>query len=185
MSVEICGPGPELPPVNKLDATAPRFLQQIYRFVSVGGLAIASYFVISHFFLQSVQVVGVSMVPTLQDSDHYFLNRWIYHVRDPRRGDVVVLCDPLDNGFSVKRIVGVEGDTVYLRDGNVYLNGTKLYEPYLPAGTPTFPYGRLSQQLLLCGKNQFLVLGDNRKNSADGRTYGVIGRDRILGMLIR
>src|SRR6266404_1454434 len=96
-------------------ARKPSFLQQIYQFLSVGALAVASYFVISHFVLQTVQVAGVSMVPTLHDSERYFLNRWIYHVRAPQRGDVVVIRDPTDGGLSVKRIIGVEGDAVYLK----------------------------------------------------------------------
>ena len=61
-------------------------------------MAVASYFIISHYFLQSVKVVGRSMVPTLCDSQHYLLNRWIYYVRSPRQSDIVVLRDPSDNG---------------------------------------------------------------------------------------
>ena len=76
----------------------------------VAVLAAASYFVISHFLLQSVKVVGRSMVPTLCDSQHYLLNRWVYYVRAPQRSDVVVLRDPSDNGFSVKRIIATPGD---------------------------------------------------------------------------
>ncbi len=184
-SQAMAGGEPLLPPVGKLDAHAPSFLQQIYQFLSVGALAVASYFVISHFVLQTVQVAGVSMVPTLHDSERYFLNRWIYHVRAPQRGDVVVIRDPTDGGLSVKRIIGVEGDAVYLKDGDVFRNGRKLSEPYLASGTPTYPYDKLHDQLLVCGKSQFLVLGDNRTKSADSRAYGVISRERILGLLIR
>src|SRR5258708_36190000 len=118
----------------------PSFLQQIYQVLSIGALAMASYFVISHFVLQSVQVVGVSMVPTLQDSEHYLLNRWIYVVRTPKRSDVVVIRDPLDNSYAVKRIIGAAGDLVYLRGGKVYVNGRMLNEPYLSRGTPTYSY---------------------------------------------
>jgi len=79
----------------------------------------------------------------------------------------------------------VEGDAVYLKDGDVFRNGRKLSEPYLASGTPTYPYDKLHDQLLVCGKSQFLVLGDNRTKSADSRAYGVISRERILGLLIR
>src|SRR6266496_4442444 len=74
-----------LPPVGKPGTHTPSFVQQIYQCVSVAALAMASYFVISHFVLQSVQVVGESMVPTLEDSRHYLLNRWVYLVRSPKR----------------------------------------------------------------------------------------------------
>src|SRR6266436_5877006 len=163
----------------------PSFLQQIYQFLSISALALASYFVISHFVLQSVQVVGESMVPTLQDSEHYLLNRWIYVVRTPRRSDVVVIRDPLDNSYAVKRIIGAAGDLVYLRGGNVYVNGRILVEPYLSRGTPTYTYSGVKEQLIKCGNNEYFVLGDNRKNSTDSRTYGLVSRDRILGMLMR
>src|SRR5215469_16800143 len=66
------------------------------------ALSIGCYFVISKFFLQSVQVVGVSMVPTLSENSHYLLNRWAFHSRDPKAGDIVVIRDPQDHGYSVK-----------------------------------------------------------------------------------
>jgi len=145
----------------------------------------ASYFVISHFVLQSVEVVGESMVPTLRDSEHYLLNRWVYVVRSPQRNDVVVIRDPLDNTYAVKRVIGAAGDLVFLRGGNVYVNGRKLEEPYLNKGTPTYTVGPKKEQLIKCGNNEYFVLGDNRKNSTDSRTYGLVTRDRILGMLMR
>src|SRR5437868_6948760 len=106
-------------PVGKCRQTLS-FTQQLYQCLAVAGLALASYFIISHFVLQSVEVVGVSMAPTLSDSQKYLLNRWIYLVRTPRRSDIVVIRDPADNGFSVKRIVAAAGDTIRLKDGGVY-----------------------------------------------------------------
>ena len=173
------------PPVTKPTTHTPSFLQQLYQCFSVAALAMASYFVISHFVLQSVTVVGVSMVPTLQDSQHYFLNRWMYLVRTPQRNDIVVIRDPIDNGYSVKRIIGGPGDAITLKAGHVYVNGRKLDEPYLSPGTPTFPYSAVTEQVIQCGKNQYFVLGDNRKNSTDSRTYGQVPRARVLGLIIR
>ena len=156
-------------------------LQQTWQFLVVGCMAVASYYVISHFLLQSVKIVGRSMVPTLCDSQYYLLNRWIYYVRAPRQFDIVVLRDPSDNGFSVKRVIAAPGDTLYLKDGNVYVNGSKLKEKYLAPGTPTFTDSQCRGQLIRCGKGQFFVLGDNRQNSMDSRAYGAVPRANILG----
>jgi signal peptidase I len=148
-------------------------------------LGFACYYFISHFCLQSVKVVGRSMVPTLSDSQRYLLNRWIYYFRPPQRQEVVVLCDPSDHGFSVKRVIAAAGDSVYLKDGCVYVNGRKLDEPYLLPGTPTFTFSALKEQLFKCGRDQYFVLGDNRNNSVDSRTYGLVPRQNILGQIIQ
>ena len=176
---------PLLPQMAKHGTHTPSFLKQLYQCASVAALAMASYFVISHFVLQSVTVVGVSMAPTLQDSQRYLLNRWLYLFRAPQRNDIVVIRDPLDNGFSVKRIIGTTGDSIDLKGGHVYINGRKLDEPYLAPGTPTFTYLAANEQIIQCGKDQYFVMGDNRKNSTDSRTYGLVPRQRILGLITR
>ncbi len=162
-----------------------RFSRQVLQLLSAAMLAVVSYLAISHFLLQSVTVVGRSMVPTLFDSQRYLLNRWVYRLRAPARSDIVVIRDPSDNGFSVKRVIATPGDSVYLKNGSVYLNGCKLIEPYLAPHTPTFTDSKYSDQLILCGKNQYFLLGDNRLNSVDSRTYGPVPRRNILGPVIR
>src|ERR1043166_4422337 len=94
-------------------------VQQGYQCFCVAALAVASYFLISHFVIQSVKIVGMSMFPTLADSDHYLLNRWVYLVRPPHRAEVVVLRDPADHGFSVKRIIAGSGDSIMFQNGRV------------------------------------------------------------------
>jgi signal peptidase I len=164
---------------------ADTILRQSIQLVTLVSMAAVSYLLISHFLLQSVKVVGRSMVPTLDDSQSYLLNRWIYHIRSPQHSDIVVLRDPSDNGFSVKRIIATPGESVYLADGNVYVNGCKLPEPYLASHTPTFTDSKYRGQLVLCGKDQYFLLGDNRLNSVDSRAYGPVPRQNILGPLIR
>ena len=178
-------PRASLPGVRKTASGARYVLRQIFQCVAVTLLAAASYLTISHFVLQSVKVVGRSMVPTLSDSQHYLLNRWVYHFRTPHQSDIVVLRDPSDNGFSVKRVIGTPGDSVYLKGGGVYVNGAKLNETYLMPGTMTFTDSKYRDELLLCGKDQYFVLGDNRGNSVDSRTYGLVPRGNILGPIVR
>ncbi|MBP9901632.1 MAG: signal peptidase I [Verrucomicrobiota bacterium] len=138
----------------------------------------------SHYFFQTVQVDGRSMAPTLADTDRYLLNRWIYHVREPGQADVVVLRDPVDNAYLVKRIVAKPGDMVHMKDGRIFVNGRVLKEAYLPRGTMTFGDPHYREQLWICGRNQYFVLGDNRNNSADSRIYGAVPRQNILGLVV-
>ncbi len=159
-------------------------LWQAQQFVAVAVLAIGSYFFFSRCLVQSVTVVGMSMAPTLSNHEHYLLNRWVFHVRSPRRGDIVVIRDPSDNGFSVKRVVGVAGDTVSLERGAVYVNGHRLAEPYLPAGTSTFATS-FEGRTFHCGSTHYFLLGDNRLNSVDSRNYGPVPRGNILGLVVR
>jgi signal peptidase I len=173
-----------LPLARKVRTPARSILRQTFQCLVAAILATASYFVITHFFLQSVRVVGRSMVPALYDSQPYLLNRWIYRVHPPRHSDIVVLRDPGDNGLSVKRVIATPGDSIYLKDGHVYVNGCKLNEPYLAPGTPTFTDSKYRGELILCGKDQFFVLGDNRLNSIDSRAYGPVPRRNILGPII-
>lgn len=146
-------------------------------------LAAACYFGISKYIVTSVEIVGTSMFPTLRPQDRFLLNRWVYCFHSPQRYDVVVLRDPSDNGYSVKRIVAQAGETVSFKRGSVYVNGKKLDEPYLSRDVESFP-GKQRDQIIQCGKDQFVVLGDNRENSLDSRYYGVVPKQNILGMLL-
>ncbi len=143
------------------------------------------YGVISHFGVQTVVVVGRSMNPTLEDTRFYFLNRLVYLIRSPRPSEIVVLRDPQEGGISVKRIIAGSGDLVSIRNGLVFVNNRPLLEPYLAKGTPTYPYCSLREQTFTMHSGEFFVLGDNRLNSADSRTYGPISRGDILGQIIR
>ena len=148
------------------------------------ALAILCYYLISHYLVQSVQVVGSSMSPTLHDSEHYLLNRWVYHFRNPQRRDIVVIRDPEAHCYSVKRIVGLPGDAIDLKNGHVYINNEQLPEPYLNPSICTWPLGTNTAELVLEG-DKFYVLGDNRGNSADSRVYRGVPRENIIGMLVR
>jgi signal peptidase I len=142
------------------------------------------YLLITHFVFLSIQVDGRSMVPTLEDSGNYWLNRLAYVRSGPRRSDIVALKDPRDGTLLVKRIIAVPGQSVYLHQGKVYVNGQLLDEPYLMDKTYTFAYEFKSGDKFVCvGKNEYFVMGDNRSNSTDSRTFGTVPRRNILGKL--
>lgn len=182
-------PAPALPPAPKpVRAVRPALWRPVLKhaatFLFMVAFGYGVFQFATHFIIQSVQVIGASMTPTLHDSGRYVLNRWVYHVRDPKPQEIVVLRDPTENCYAVKRIVAKEGDTVHVKDGHLFVNGKLLSEPYLLPNTPTYPGPKVREQLWICGVNQYFVLGDNRNNSADSRVYGTVSRQNILGMVI-
>jgi signal peptidase I len=148
-----------------------------------GALLIA--FLIKTFLFQAFYIPSESMTPTLQVGDRVLVNKLSYRLHDVNRGDVVVFeapDDPNTDGVKdlVKRVIGLPGETVTLQGGHVFVDGRQLEESYLPEGTETVP---------ICGqrtefkvpKDHVLVFGDNRTNSTDGRCFGTIDEDTIVG----
>jgi signal peptidase I len=140
------------------------------------ALAIAVFIVI--FVIQPVKVEGTSMQPHLADQDRIFVNRFIYRFADIRRGDVVVFGYPKDDSKSfIKRVMGVPGDEVEIREGVVFVNGSRLNEPYL---SPEYWDNRSFPKVVVpCGR--YFVLGDHRNSSNDSRHWGFVARDSIYG----
>jgi len=147
-------------------------------------VAAYGFYQFSHkYLLHSVQVDGNSMLPTLPNASSYLLNRLVYLLREPKPSEIVVLRDPENNGYAVKRIVATPGDSVYVKGGQLFVNGKLLPEPYLERGTKTFASPHYRAQMWVCGLNQYFVLGDNRNQSADSRIYGAVPRQNILGLV--
>ena len=157
---------------------------QLLLLAGLAVLSIVGYFLISRFVATAVVVKGRSMNPTLQDGDRFILNRWSYFRSPPQRGDVVVVKDPGHNDYAVKRIVALPGEMLLFKGGEVLVNGKHLFEPYLAAGTQTYLPDSF-EKLIMTGKDQFFVLGDNRSNSEDSRFYGAINRSQIIGSITR
>ncbi len=144
--------------------------------------SIISFFVISRFVIQSAEVVGESMEPTLGDGDRYVVQRWYYWFQEPSVGDIVAVQTPDDSTVVVKRIIALPGDRVRVATGNVYINGLRLAEPYLAPRTVTESRALGTFTREVAGEHYF-VLGDNRQNSSDSRAYGAIHREAILGRI--
>jgi signal peptidase I len=161
-----------------------RFLKQLGILAIIAVLSMGCYMSISRCLVQTIEVVGESMIPTLQPGNHYILNRWAFHIAGPERGDVVVIRDPGDHGFSVKRVIALGGESVHFVDGKVLINGEALKEPYLKPGTYTFTYSKDREQFITCGEDSYFVMGDNRTESIDSRAYGVVSRKDVLGRVV-
>ncbi len=143
------------------------------------AFAIAIFIVI--FVIQPVKVEGTSMQPRLVDQERIFVNRFIYRFKDIHRGDVVVFWYPRDRSKSfIKRIVGVPGDAVEIQNGTVYVNGARVYEPYLD---PEFRDEKSFRKVIV-PPGQYFVLGDHRNSSNDSRSWGFVARQLIYGKAI-
>ena len=142
--------------------------------------SVLSYLAISRAVISGAQVDGDSMVPTLFNGDRVILNRLRYRVTQPARGEVIALDVPGYAGMSVKRIIGLPGETVQIRNQMVYINGKPLDEPYLAPGILTWPV-TLSTNVYEIAPNCYFVLGDNRYESLDSRRFGAVERTWIRG----
>lgn len=148
------------------------------------------YLVVNTFVAQPFEVEQRSMEPTLAAGDHVLIDklspRWSSYVR----GDVIVFRapDPYDDQGTpyVKRIVGTPGDTIQIENGRIYVTAagglpTRLDEPYLEGREPTLPQGVEGRREWTVPEGSYFVLGDNRTESVDSRTFGAIPVDRIVG----
>jgi signal peptidase I len=130
------------------------------------------------FGFQVARVEGQSMAPTLEDQDRLIVNKLVYRIGDPRRGDIVMLYYPLnpDKSF-VKRVIAEEGDTVRIVDGRVYVNDIPLKDDYV--SNEYRSHDDWGPQVIPEG--YYFVMGDHRNNSSDSRHWGMVPKRYIIG----
>lgn len=143
------------------------------------AVAVALIFVL--FLYQPVRVEGFSMMPRLQNDERLFVNKFAFHFESVQRGDVVVFWYPRDTRISfIKRVIGVPGDQVAIRNGIVYVNGLRLREPYvLPRFRDHWNYPAVTVP-----PDQYYVLGDHRNSSNDSRMWGFVPAQNIYGKAV-
>jgi signal peptidase I len=161
------------------------FFSQCVSIICLLGLSALSFLFVTHFIFESVQVQGPSMYPTLINGNFYWLDRLAYEIRKPQTGDIIALKDPSGHGFDVKRIIAIPAQSVFISHGKVYVNGQLFKEPYLPQKVHTFAYAASEDEYFCLARDQFFVMGDNRGNSCDSRSFGPIARELILGKVLR
>ena len=133
-----------------------------------------------HAVLQPVKVEGIAMEPALKDGDRIFIDRKVDALK---RGDIVVFYYPADPAKSyIKRIVGLPGEAVEIREGKVLVNGTALDEPYVNPANNRVMSARAERRV---PAESYYVIGDNRDNSNDSRMWGPLQRKFIYGKFVR
>lgn len=140
------------------------------------------------FFVSNYVVEGESMMPTLQDGNKLVVNKLGYEIRDLHRFDVIVFHANDEEDF-VKRIIGLPGDEIEYKDDVLFINGKKYEEPFLDIYREKTFDGRLTGNFTLeeitgkkiVPKGKLFVLGDNRLESWDGRHFGFISADQVVG----
>jgi signal peptidase I len=124
----------------------------------------------------SFRVYGTSMMPGIKDGEYIMVAKITYIFQPPQRGDIIVFNSPRNPGNDlIKRVIGIPGDTVEIKDSKVFINHNPITEPYV-LEQPSYHYP--SEQI---PPGQYFVLGDNRNNSADSHTGWLLPKENIIG----
>jgi signal peptidase I len=156
-------------------------------------MAVVVAFTVKAWIAQTFVIPSGSMEDTLQVNDRVLVSKLSYRFGPVDRGDVIVFDNPecadrqgaCEYAQLIKRVVGVAGDEVSARDGVLMVNGEVLPEPYLKPGSTTRMPGACTvyddDEMVTIGPGELLVMGDNRNLSKDGRCFGPVGVDRVVG----
>src|SRR5436305_744042 len=143
------------------------------------AVGIAAFIIV--FLYQPVKVEGISMMPSLDDQERIFINKFVYRLEAIQRSDIVVFRYPRDPAKSfIKRVIGVAGDHVRIEDGRVYLNGKMLAEDYVPRAYED----ERSYPEIVVPPDSYFVLGDHRSLSNDSRDFGPVESSYIYGKAV-
>ena len=187
-------------PVDRLTAGLPPAWRTAIDWLVTIALAVGAVLAIKAWVVNPYRIPSASMEPTLhcasgteegctaRFSDRVLANRFIYHFREPERGDIIVFNTPEAawqrchaGGTFVKRLIGLPGETIDVRRGNVFIDGKRLREPYLRReeqgrtgpGALELPYRIRS--------DEYFFMGDNRTSSCDSRSWGPAPREKLIG----
>ena len=135
-----------------------------------------------HRYVFAVYIIeGSSMSPTLNDGDMALVNMWAARVGWIERGEIVLVRDGHFHEYATKRVIGLPGERVEIKDDHVFINGRLLLEPYLPKNVVT----QSNRAPCVLEPDQYFVLGDNRPVSYDSRSYGPVRRSALMGSYTR
>ncbi len=138
------------------------------------ALLTAIIFLVVNAVIGRFRIESVSMQPNLWEGEYVIVDKVSYSLTSPQRGDIIVF-EKVGQADLIKRVIGLPGDTVEVRPGQVLVNGTPLAEPYI-ANPPNYTFGPVQVE-----PGRYFVLGDNRINSSDSHVWGTIPRETIVG----
>jgi len=149
----------------------------VWEFIKVVVISVAIVLPIRTYIAQPFIVSGASMEPNFHNGEYLIIDELTYELRLPERGEVVVFRYPLNpSEFFIKRVIGLPGEKVEIKNGKITINGLELAEPYLLANLETAPNVKMELT-----ENQYFVLGDNRPHSSDSRFWGALPKEKIMG----
>jgi len=158
-----------------------KILKEFLGYAIVILAAVISATLIRIFILEPFIVPTPSMEPNLRVGDKVIINKMAYKFGTVERGDIVAFHSPLEQKDLVKRVIAVEGNEITLTsEGEIFINGEKISESYLPANQNIF----YINQTIVVGEGEVFVMGDNRNNSFDSRFFGTIAEDDIFGKFV-
>ena len=170
--------GPSIPPSRNADQAMRPVLARWVRDILI-SLAVSAFFIL--FLYQPVKVEGTSMMPTLDDQERVFINKFVYRLEPIHRGDVVVFRYPRDTSKSyIKRVIALPGDRVRIDDGLLYVNDRPVEEGYVPS---TYEDVRSYAETVVPAHSYF-VMGDHRNLSNDSRDFGPVDEGYIYGKAV-
>lgn len=164
------------------------FVLFVLELIKIVVISLVIIIPIRYFLIQPFYVKGASMEPNFFDHEYLIIDEITYRFNSPQRGDIMVFRYPKNpQEFFIKRLIGLPGEEVQIKDGNVWVynsenpDGKVLDEPYLATDTRT--YG-LTEEKIKIGENEYFVLGDNRGSSKDSRSFGPVNQNFITGRVL-
>lgn len=151
-----------------------RFLE-LFEILLVAAIAVG----VVAFIAQPFRVQGASMTPNFFSGDYVLVDKVSYYFRPLQRGEVIVFKNPENESeYFIKRTVGLPGEGIVISDGEVYINGKLLGEGYLPKGTTSN-----GETGFVLGSDEYFVMGDNRLQSRDSRSWGALREKEVVGLV--
>jgi signal peptidase I len=165
---------PETTPAGNKERSG---LSVFIEFIVIFAVAYLLAYALQNFLFGNFEIKQHSMEPTLYEFDRVFINRLTYKYSDPKRGDIVILLDPMGSQDDfVKRVVGLPGEVISIKNGVTYIGDKKLDEEYISSDLSMDNMGPLRVP-----PDKYFVMGDNRPVSSDSRRFGPIPKESILG----